>query len=215
MRYTITIATVFLGAALVVFLSIQNPINENTVYERDMILNEYTTRNYNSSISDDRLINKSKEILSTIFDSEINFNDYVTDLPKTEQSVYRYSDEIYIRLTHKENIEDYFFISLNLNTGEILQIYASLGQEVKSGDKLSETQLEELANKYIQKLPLYNIDNYKLINKAYWEDFNANEYVFTFENKSEDSNIEISINPYNGYFISLHTLNSKLRSNPL
>ncbi len=215
MRYTITIATVFLGAALVVFLSIQNPINENTVYERDMILNEYTTKNYNSSISDERIINKSKEILSTIFGSEIDFNDYVTDLSETEPNIYRYSDEMHIRLTHKENIKDYFFISLNLNTGEVLQIYTSLGQEVESGDKLSETQLEELANKYVQKLPLYNIDNYKLINKDYWEDSKLNGYMFTFENKSENSKIELSINPYNGHLISLYTLNFKLHSSPL
>lgn len=215
MRYTITIAAVFLGAVLIVFLSIQNPINENTVYERDMILNEYAAKNYNSSISDERIINKSKEILSTIFDSEVDFNDYVTDVPETKPNVYRYSHEMHILLTHKENIKYYFFISLNLNTGEILQIYTSWGQSVQSNNKLSETELEELANRYIQRLPLYNINDYKLINKGYWEDFNVNEYVFTFENKSENSNIEISINPYNGRLISLNTLNSKLRSSPM
>ena len=39
---------------------------------------------------------------------------------------------------------------------------------------------------------------------------------FTFENKDQkNSNIEISINPYNGRLISLNTLNSKLRSSPM
>ena len=45
---------------------------------------KYAAKNYNSSISDERIINKSKEILSTIFDSEVDFNDYVTDVPETE-----------------------------------------------------------------------------------------------------------------------------------
>ena len=64
---------------------------------------------------------------------------------KLNQNVYRYSHEMHILLTHKENIKYYFFISLNLNTGEILQIYTSWGQSVQSNNKLSETELEELA----------------------------------------------------------------------
>ncbi|MDU1313002.1 MAG: hypothetical protein E6940_02945 [Clostridium septicum] len=188
----------FFICLILLFFYNYSPIKTDIIYTKEITPHNYTSNAKLTEISKLKLIDKSEELLTTLFSNEFKISDYVPEVSFYKISNNNIAD---ISFREKENPSLNYMVSFNIQTSYPYHIdyYNFKDIDYEDTQILSSDELKSSALDYFSKIPINNKDSVK------FSHFYINDtYTAYFKDYSSETVISITLNKFTGKLISYY-----------
>lgn len=182
----------------IIFYEAQVSVKVGKVYEVPLQTNETLLSNINIDVDEERIEGKAIEILRYLFEDQFNVDDYEVSVATIRgfNEIPCYSVYLYNTKTQFEG----YSIEFEIESGNVIYIWNNEFQDLEShldSNQMSEEKLEEVAESYLNKINMDEVNEFQLTQKIYL----MTGIEFIYKNDKRSQKVSILIDPETANFI--------------